>query len=126
MLMTAINSIYLLAFNQMTGQFSKIEKFLTKKSQERLLDFLSPVYRLFPAPTNCPWVSKDDFYKEVLEKLRCLLLRNYIMFFLELGLQRAYGCTCTFFSVFGNHIISERGQFVICIGYVGLVFWNRC
>ena len=59
MLMTAINSIYLLAFNQMTGQFSKIEKFLTKKSQERLLDFFSPVYRLFPAPTNCPWVSKD-------------------------------------------------------------------
>ena len=48
------------------------------------------------------------------------------MFFLEPRLQTAYWCTCAFFSVFWNHIVLKRDQFVICIGHNGLLFRNRC
>ena len=76
------------------------------------------------------------FQKEVLEKLRFLFgleiafeINSFAMFFLEPGLQTAYGCTCTYtffwWCFFRNYIVSKRSQFVICIGYNGLVFRNR-
>ena len=117
-----MDSIVETSSNSMAEDFSR-SKLSTAGGHGRRLQKVPSWFIFFAFVFFC---SVPYFYKEELKKLRCLLLRNYIMFFLELGLQRAYGCTCTFFSVFGNDIISERGQFVICIGHVGLVFWNRC
>ena len=40
------------------------KKIRVQKSQERPFlhpNFFSRPFRLFPAPTNCPWVSEDDY-----------------------------------------------------------------
>ena len=57
-----------------------------KKSQQRsllVLDFSSPEiyprpFRLFPAPTNCPWVSEDVICSKQLKHRKLKKLRKKI------------------------------------------------
>ena len=103
-----MDSIVETSSNSMAEDFSR-SKLSTAGGHGRRLQKVPSWFIFFAFVFFC---SVPYFYKEELEKLRCLLLRNHIeiksFVVLEIGLKTMYGYTCTFFGVFGNHIVSKR------------------